>query len=194
MEADRYVATLPQFCGANPAVVPREVAGGPRAGFRLLGSEEDAAHGLTSLNEAQRQVAVIHKRPYGDIVTPNASRAQPLEDVGLAFADMNATQQALLLKLVAAFADHLQPELAHARLARVRATPLETLRMAWAGSTVPREPHYFRIQGSSFLIEFDNSGGNHIHSVWRDFERDFGRDVLREHYRRHHAGHGHGQR
>ena len=35
----------------------------------------------------------------------------------------------------------------------------------------------------NFLTEFDNSGGNHIHSVWRDFEGDFGRDVLRDHYR-----------
>jgi hypothetical protein len=195
LDVDRYVATLPQFFGANPAVVPRDVAGGPRAGFRLLGMEEDTARQwLTSLSEVQRQVAVIDKRPYGDILSRNAPRAKPLDNVGLAFADMNSTQQALLLKLVATFADHLQPELTQARLARVRAAPLDSIRMAWAGSTVPREPHYFRIQGSSFLIEFDNSGGNHIHSVWRDFEGDFGRDVLREHYRRSPAGHGHGQR
>jgi hypothetical protein len=39
LEGDRYVATLPQFFGANPAVVPRDVGGGaPPAGFRLLGS------------------------------------------------------------------------------------------------------------------------------------------------------------
>lgn len=195
LEADRYVATLPQFFGANPAVVPRDVAGGPRAGFRLLGSEEDGARQwLASLSEAQRQVAIVDKRPYGDILSRNAARAKPLEDVGLAFAQMDAAQQALLLRLVATFADHLQPELAQARLARVRAVPLNTIRMAWAGATVPREPHYFRIQGASFLIEFDNSGGNHIHSVWRDFDGDFGRDVLREHYRRAAARHGHGQR
>lgn len=191
LQEDRYVATLPQFFGANPAVVPRDVAGGPRAGFRLLGSEEDTARQwLMSLSEVQRQAAVVDKRPYGDILSRNAPRAKPLDDVGLAFADMNAAQQAMLLRLVAIFADHLHPELAQARLARVRAAPLDTIRMAWVGSTVPREPHYFRIQGSSFLIEFDNSGGNHIHSVWRDFEGDFGRDVLREHYRHSPAGHG----
>jgi hypothetical protein len=96
---------------------------------------------------------------------------------------MDAGQQAQLLQLVGAFADHLQPELAEVRLARVRAGPLGALRMGWAGSTLPGQPHYFRIQGANFLIEFDNSGGNHIHSVWRDFEGDFGRDVLGEHYR-----------
>jgi hypothetical protein len=195
LEADRYVATLPQFFGANPAVVPRDVAGGPRAGFRLLGSEEDSARQwLASLSEAQRKVAIIDTRPYGDILSRNAPRAKPLDAAGLAFADMNATQQALVLTLVAVFADHLQPDLAQARLARVRAAPLDAIRMAWAGAAVPRQPFYFRIQGANFLIEFDNSGGNHIHSVWRDFEGDFGRDVLREHYQRSPAGHGHGQR
>ncbi len=196
LEADRYVATLPQFFGANPARVTRDAgSGAQRTGFRLLGTEEDSARQwLTSLSEAQRRMAIIDPRPYGDILSRNAPRARPLNAAGLAFEAMNATQQALLLKLVTVFADHLQPELTQARLARVRAEPLDTLRMAWAGSTVPGEPHYFRIQGSNFLIEFDNSGGNHVHSVWRDFEGDFGRDVLREHYRRSPAGHGQGQR
>jgi hypothetical protein len=196
LDGERYVATLPQFLGANPATVPRSVGGGaPAAGFRLLGSEEDLArHWLASLSSAQRQQAVFDTRPLGDIVSGNAARARPLDAVGLSFKDMDAGQQAQVLKLVAAFADHLQPELALARLARVRAA-LDTVRVGWAGSLKPREPHYFRIQGASFLIEFDNSGGNHVHSVWRDFNGDFGRDVLAEHYRSTRGGtHGHGRR
>jgi hypothetical protein len=107
----------------------------------------------------------------------------PRSREGLAWKAMSAAQ-AQLLKLIAVFANHLQPELAQARRARVLAGPAASIRFAWAGSTVAGEPHYFRIQGSNFLIEFDNSGGNHIHTVWRDFEGDFGRDVLREHYQR----------
>jgi hypothetical protein len=185
LEGDRYVATLPQFFGANPATVPRDVGGGaPRAGFRLLGSEEDLARQwLASLTPPQRARAVFDTRPFGDIVSRNAPRAQPLDAVGLPFAEMDAAQQAHVLKLIGAFADHLRPDLAQARLARVRAAPLDSIKVGWAGSDQPREPHYFRIQGANFLIEFDNSGGNHIHSVWRDFEGDFGRDVLRDHYR-----------
>jgi len=76
------------------------------------------------------------------------------------------------------------PTLADARLARVREGGLETLRFGWAGSSRRGEPYYFRVQGARMLIELDNSGGNHIHSVWRDAEGDWGRDVLREHYRR----------
>jgi hypothetical protein len=190
LAGDRVVATLPQFFGANPAEVPRDVGREPRPapqrqGFRLLGTEEDLARQwLASLNEAQRQQAVFDKRPFGDIVSRNLPQVQPLEAVGLPFAQMDSAQQGLLRKLIGAFAEHLQPELAQARLARVQSAPTASLRFAWAGSTAPGQPHYFRIQGANFLIEFDNSGGNHIHSVWRDFDGDFGRDVLREHYRR----------
>lgn len=185
LDADRYVATLPQFFGANPATVPPGLSGGPRQGFRLLGSEESLARQwLASLGPAQRSRALFDTRPFGDIVSGNARQARPLDAVGLAFADMDGAQQALLLKLMAAFADHLQPELAQARLARLRASSLDGIRMGWAGSTEPGRPFYFRIQGPGFLIEFDNSGGNHVHSVWRDFDGDFGRDVLADHYRR----------
>jgi len=196
LDGERYVATLPQFFGANPAVVPRDVgSGAPRTGFRLLGNEEDLARQwLASLSAAQRARAVFDVRPYGDIVSRNVARAQPLDAVGLTFGEMDAAQQALVLKMIGAFADHLQPSLAQGRLARVRAGSLETIRVGWAGSTQPREPHYFRIQGANFLIEFDNSGGNHVHSVWRDFDGDFGRDVLREHYRAAEGRRRHGTR
>jgi len=186
LDGDRYVATLPQFFGANPATVPRDVgAGAPPAGFRLLGREEDLARQwLAGLSPAQRARAIFSPRPFGDIVSRDAVRVQPLDAVGLPLADMDGKQQAQVLTLIGAFADHLQPELAQARLARVRAAPLDAIHVGWAGSTHPGQPHYFRIQGAQFIIEFDNSGGNHIHSVWRDFDGDFGRDVLREHYQR----------
>ncbi len=185
LAGDRLVATLPQFFGANPATVARDVGGGaPRAGLRLLGNEEDLARAwLAGLSPAQRARAVFSARPFGDIVSGNARRASPLDAVGLPLADMDAAQQAQALHLIAAFADHLQPDLAQTRLARVRAALLDTIRIGWAGSLKAGEPHYFRIQGARFLIEFDNSGGNHVHSVWRDFDGDFGRDVLGEHYR-----------
>jgi tetratricopeptide (TPR) repeat protein len=54
--------------------------------------------------------------------------------------------------------------------------------------------HYYRIQGPTFVVEYDNTqnGANHIHTVWRDFSGDFGRDLLSEHYRTsdHHQGSG----
>ena len=37
---------------------------------------------------------------------------------------------------------------------------------------------YDRIQGPTYLIEFENTSGNHSHSAWRDFNGDFGEDLL----------------
>jgi Protein of unknown function (DUF3500) len=48
----------------------------------------------------------------------------------------------------------------------------------------PGQPHYYRIQGPTFVVEYDNTqdNTNHIHTVWRDFDHDFGLDPLRAHY------------
>ena len=66
---------------------------------------------------------------------------------------------------------------------------MDVIQFAWAGSTTKHEPHYYRVQGKTFLIEFDNTqnNANHIHTVWRDFNGDFGEDLLQEHY--HHSKH-----
>jgi hypothetical protein len=185
LQGDRYLSTLPQFMGANPALVPRDIAnGGPARGTRVLAQEEDLARQLmAALPERERAVALFDKRTYGDIVTRNAQKLNPLTPVGSAWHQLPAAEQALLLRLVRAFAEHLRPELVEQRLERVRSGGLDSLRFGWAGSLTRGEPFYFRIQGATFLIELDNSGGNHIHSVWRDFEGDWGRDVLAEHYR-----------
>ena len=54
----------------------------------------------------------------------------------------------------------------------------------FAGSTEPRQPHYYHVQGSRLLAEYDNTerDANHVHTVWRDPHGDFGRDILAEHY------------
>lgn len=192
LQGDRYLSTLPQFMGSNPALVPRDIEAGPRAGTRVLGEEEDLARALLgALGPAQRKAAHFDSRTYGDIVSRNARKLDPLSPVGVGFEQLPAAEQASLLRLIQAFASHLRPELAEARLARVRAGGLPSIRFGWAGASKRGEPFYFRVQGKSFLIEYDNSGGNHVHSVWRDFAGDFGRDVLGEHYAGAADAHGH---
>ena len=65
---------------------------------------------------------------------------------------------------------------------------MEKIAFAWAGGTERGAKHYYRIQGPTFLVEYDNTqnNGNHIHSIWCDFNGDFGRDLLREHIARAH--------
>ena len=68
-------------------------------------------------------------------------------------------------------------------IARAMEAGVEKITFAWAGEAERGKKHYYRVQGPTFLIEYDNTqnDANHIHSVWRDFDGDFGRDLLREH-------------
>lgn len=184
VDGPRVVSSLPQFAGANPAEVPRGFANGPRRGQRVLKDEEDRAFALLgSLTPPQRKAAIIADHPYGDIVTRNALKLEPPSLQGVRWPDLDRGQQAALLRVIDAFAALVEPALAEQRLARVRAGGFEGIAFAWAGAQQRGRPYYYRIQGLRFLIELDNSGGNHIHSVWRDFDGDWGRDVLSEHYR-----------
>jgi len=185
VESSRVVSSLPQFVGANPAEAPRDFGGGPRKGQRALAVEEDRAFELlASLTPSQREVAIIAEEPYGDIVTRNAKRVDSLAPFGIRLSALDRSQQARLLRVIDAFATFVEPTLAEQRLARVQAGGLDAIRFGWAGSQRRGKPYYYRIQGPQFLIELDNSGGNHIHSVWRDFDGDWGRDVLADHYRK----------
>ena len=73
----------------------------------------------------------------------------------------------------------------------IKIAGIDNITFAWAGRSSAGRRHYYRVQGPTFLIEFDNTqnDGNHVHSVWRDFKGDFGRDLLREHLRTSRAKH-----
>jgi hypothetical protein len=181
LAGDHMAVDTPSFFGANPANVPR----GPRAGQRVLAAEEDEARALlVSLTDVQRREAVFDTRTYGDIVTSNSAKADPLQPVGIAAAQLSEAQRAQLMKLIEVYAGNFEPGLAEARMGRVREGGIDRIRFGWAGAVERGKQHYYRVQGPLFLIEYDatQDGGNHIHSVWRDFDGDFGRDLLRQHY------------
>jgi hypothetical protein len=174
------VASSPSFFGSNPA----EVREGPKKGLRILGAEEDAARALLqSLDAAQRTTAIVNATAPGDMVTMATVDISPLSPAGLAAGAMSAAQRQLLMQLLDVYAGKMAGDIAEDRLARVRKAGLEKITFAWAGETERGKKHYYRVQGPTFLVEYDNTqnDGNHIHSVWRDFNGDFGRDLLREH-------------
>jgi hypothetical protein len=179
----RATATTPAFFGANPA----HVQDGPMAGTRALGAEQDMAFALLdALTEAQRAKAVVAETAPRDIVTGSERRVAMLEPAGLAVSEMTDAQHALIRQLVELYASAQADALAADRLARVREAGVENIRFAWMGATTPGpgNAHYYRIQGPTFLIEYDNTqgGANHQHTVWRDFDGDFGGDLLALHY------------
>lgn len=176
------VESTPSFFGANPADVPI----GPKQGLRILGAEEDAGRALlNALDETQRTTAIITTVAPNEIVTNTKVTIDPLSPAGLEAARMTPKQRELLMQLIEVYTSKLSPDIAAERLARLRSASVEKIAFAWAGATDPRpgQKHYYRIQGPTFLVEFDNTqnDANHIHTVWREFSGDFGRDVLREH-------------
>ena len=175
------VAWAPALFGANPA----EVRSGPRAGLRTLPEEEDLARALVrSLSAEQRAAAIVASDAPADILSEARRAATPLSPVGLAVARLSAVQRQQLVSLLEVYLSRMDSELAASRRTAIEGAGLDVVTFAWAGPLERGAPHYYRIQGPSFLVEYDNTqdGANHVHTVWRDFHGDFGRDLLLEHY------------
>ena len=174
------IASTPTFAGTNPA----EVREGAEKGKRVLALQEDSARALVmALDAAQRKTAVFNDVALNEIVTTNKLDIDPLSPEGLKVSAMTPAQRDLLMKVIDAYAGLMETEIASDRMAKIKAAGIENIGFAWAGSLERGQKHYYRVQGPTFLIEYDNAqnDGNHVHSIWRDFKGDFGRDLLREH-------------
>ena len=182
----RMVGSTPLFFGSNPA----EVRHGECEGLRALKEEEDLGRQLLhELDGVQKAVAVVSIEAPGDILTTNVSYVRDeVEPEGLSSTEMTAAQREILNALVEVYVRRMPEALAEAEWKRLRGD-LASARFAWAGSAERGDPHYYRVQGTSFLAEYDNvqNDANHIHAVWRDLSNDFGEDILRNHYRDGHA-------
>ena len=182
-------ASTPSFAGSNPA----EVRDGAEKGKRVLANLEDTGRALVmALDDKQRATAIINQTAPNEIVTNNTLNISQLSPDGLKYSAMTSAQRDLLMKVIDAYAGLMAPDIAAQRMARLKAGGLDNIGFAWAGPVERGALHYYRVQGPTFLIEFDNTQnqGNHVHSVWRDFNGDFGRDVLREHIKTAHAAPG----
>jgi hypothetical protein len=207
----KYLAPTPCLLGAEPAEygVFHPLKEDETLGFELL----------FALSDAQRQRAVIHDVAPPNFVTRVVPRIgqEELPEVyelgfdnyrisehdrdvlkyvrnapkGLPAAAMDDAQRAKLTAIIQCFVGRMPDEVAAKHLEKVQQAGLDNFAFAWAGGQEPGTPHYFRIQGPAFLIELENaqSGGNHVHAVWRDPDNDFGHDLLLQHYQvDHHAG------
>jgi hypothetical protein len=181
------VACTPNFFGANPAEVP---SGYPLADLRVLSTEEDLARRLLdSLTDVQLGTAVIGTDAPPDILTRADAHVRPEKPAGLPASDMNAAQQELLTHLFSDYLNRMPEDVAAGRMDRVEKEGKKYIHFAWAGSRERKSPHYYRVHGPSFLIEYDNTqnNANHIHSVWRDLRDDWGEDLLKNHYKESHS-------
>ncbi|MBN4070129.1 DUF3500 domain-containing protein [Olleya sp. AH-315-F22] len=176
------ISIAPRFLGASPATI----LSGERKGERTLDKEEDLGFELiNSLSEEQKTVAIFRQQPLPEIVTFNSTSVEPLNPVGIKFGELSPSQQMIFLELIDEYLSTMLFEQAERRMQNIKNENINLLRFGWAGGVTIGQGHYYRIQGKSFLIEFDNTqrNANHIHTVWRDFDGDFGRDLIREHYK-----------
>lgn len=178
------VRMAPHFYGTNPG----EVREGPKKGLRVLAEEEDFARALVkSLTDKQWKKCLFSEKALPDIVTMADKEVKRLEPLGLSEKEMSKDQRKALHELVKIHLFRSRPDVAEARWKEIEAEGL--MHFAWAGSKEPGEGHYYRVQGESFLVEYDNTqnNANHIHAVWREFKGDFGGDILREHLEKDHG-------
>lgn len=181
------VSLVPRFLGARPSIITE----GPGKGEKTaLHREEDLGIELIqSMNTEQLEKAIFLETAFWEIVTNVATEVGPLTFDGIMMEELNDSQQMLLLDIINEYLSVMPEDLAKKRYENLKDEEFNQIKFGWAGATELGKPHYYRIQGKTFLIEFDNTqdAANHIHTVWRDFDGDFGKDLLREHYK--HSSH-----
>ena len=117
----------------------------------------------------------------GDVEALSFTRAPK----GLSVGSFDTDQREVLRGLLDTYLRRLPDGLADLEVAKLDDAGLDALSFAWAGGTEPDQPHYYRLQSSRLLVEYDNTQRdvNHVHTVWRDLTNDFGGDALADHYR-----------
>jgi hypothetical protein len=179
------VVAGPSFYGTNPA----EVREGPRAGLRVLGAEEDLARDLVKMLDAEQQkTAIFDKTAPKDIITMNSRKAAIAgQPTGILASKLNAKQLEKLNAVMQEYTRNVPDQVASSREDLIKKAG-KNIHFAWAGGLNKGDPHYYRIQAASFLIEYDNTqnNANHVHSVWRELSGDFGEDLLKDHYQASH--------
>ena len=133
--------------------------------------------------ETRKRQAQFRKRLGLNEERLEAIRYQAARPKGVVAATMTEAQREILRALIRQYTDRMPEAVAEAESERVLAVQ-DTIHFAWAGGLERRQPHYYRLQGERFLVEYDNAqnDANHVHSVWRDPEGDFGADLLARHY------------
>jgi len=182
---NEVLSVTPSFFGTNPA----QIQSGPRKGLRILGGEEDLARQLVkSLTPDQGKSAIINTVAPRDIITANDRKARTLEPLGIAVSELTKAQQDVLMDLLKQYLFRARAEVAETDLKAIEQAGKDKMHFAWAGGLEPGEGHYYRIQGPTFLMEYDNTqnNANHIHAVWRSLPSDFAEDLLRKHYEQGH--------
>jgi hypothetical protein len=177
------LSVTPLFVGSDPA----EFQFSEYAGWRILGQEEDLGIKLINmLSSSQQKKATMSMDVPMDIITSAESGKRLVDNWGIRGADMNRQQQDILKYIIREFVFNLEYEKAINEYDKILKAGIEKIYFGWIGPYEEIKPHYYILNGPTFLIEFDNRGfggnGNHIHCIWREKGNEFGEDILKKHY------------
>ena len=178
------LSVTPFFIGTDPAEYPIS----EYAGWRVLGQEEDLGIKLIGLlSAAQQKKAVMSTAVPKDIITAAESGKRLVDNWGILGAEMNKNQKAVLQYIIREFVFNLEYEKAAAEFDKIVKAGIDKIYFGWIGEIDEKKPHYYVLNGPTFIIEFDNNGGprngaNHIHAIWREKANEYGEDVLKKHY------------
>lgn len=183
-DKNELVAGTPGFLGANPAIVLE----GPQKDKEVLKAETEQAFALLrALSPEELQKTVIATAAPAEIITGASRQAMIAHPTGIRYSEMTPAHQQLLLGLINLYVHRYTKLFADNMLKDIQKAGMDSLWFTWAGSTehVLGKPCYYRIQGPTVIIEYDNTqnNANHIHTVVRDLKNDFGGDLLLEHYK-----------
>lgn len=178
------LSVTPFFIGTDPAEYQSSVY----AGWRVLGQEEDLGIKLIHLlSPAQQHKATMSTAVPKDIITAAESGKRLVDDWGILGKDMTSEQKAVLQYIIREFVFNMEYDKATMEYDKIIKAGIDKIYFGWIGDYDEAKPHYYVLNGPTFLIEFDNNGGprnsaNHIHAIWREKGNEYGEDVLKQHY------------
>lgn len=179
LDKGEIVSSTPEFFGANPAFVDA----GPKRAIRVLGAEEDLGRQILKLcTPEQAKVLHVDTKAPDDLRGgnaqggPNSLHPDNTPPVGLPASKMSADQKKVLAQLLDEYLRNMPADVSTKRKSALTAAGFDNIYFAWWGDTERNQRHYYRVQGPTFLIEYNNTqnDANHVHSYWRDMAGDFG--------------------
>lgn len=178
------LSVTPWFIGSDPA----EIQITQYAGWRVLGEEEDLGIKLIQmLSPDQQKKATMSSGVPGDIITGAETGKRLIDFWGISGRELNKEQKKVLQYIIREYVFNMEFEKAMEEYDKIIKAGIENVYFGWIGPYAENKPHYFVLNGPTFLIEFDNAGGpngngNHIHTIWREKGNEFGEDILKKHY------------
>jgi len=179
LDKGEVIGSTPEFFGANPAFIDA----GPGRSIRVLGTEEDLARQILKLCAAdQKKIMHVDPQAPDDLRGgnakggPNTTQAETTPPVGLPASMMNMDQRKVLGELINEYLKNMPGDVSNRRRERLNAAGFDKIHFAWWGDTERNQRHQYRVQGPTFIIEYNNTqnDANHVHSFWRDMDGDFG--------------------